>query len=95
MIRIVKMKFRPEEIEKFKSIFRSKKGFIAAMPGCRGVELLQDIHDPCLFMTYSIWDGPEFLENYRQSDLFNEVWAQTKVLFVEKPNAWSLVQIGV
>ena len=30
------------------------------------------------------------LENYRNSALFKNVWAKTKVLFNDKPQAWSV-----
>ncbi|MFT5673230.1 MAG: hypothetical protein ACI9JT_001876, partial [Polaribacter sp.] len=30
------------------------------------------------------------LENYRNTDLFKDVWAKTKVFFNDKPLAWSV-----
>lgn len=88
--RFVKMTFKPEYIGQFKEIFYSSKDLIKAREGCKHVELLQDINNPCVFFTLSIWDGPEYLEMYRQSDLFAGVWAKTKVLFDAKPEAWSV-----
>lgn len=88
--RFVKMTFKPEHVEEFKSIFESKKELIAAVSGCSFVELLQDVDNPCVFFTYSIWDNTDSIENYRHSELFKEVWAKTKVLFGDKPEAWSL-----
>lgn len=89
--RIVKMSFKPECIQEFTAIFNSKKQFIAAVEGCSHVELLQDIKHSNVFFTYSIWQDEYFLETYRQSELFADVWAQTKVLFNDKPEAWSLM----
>lgn len=91
--RFVKMTFKPENIDRFKDIFKASKSLIAAMDGCRHVELLQDISNPCVFFTLSIWDDPQYLEAYRQSELFAGVWAKTKVLFDDKPQAWSLKEI--
>jgi autoinducer 2-degrading protein len=54
------------------------------------VTLLRDLNDERIMMTYSIWTGPERLEAYRQSELFQQTWAKTKVLFADKPQAWSL-----
>jgi quinol monooxygenase YgiN len=88
--RFVKMTFKPEHIQDFKDLFASKKDLIAAVEGCRSVELLQDIDNETIFFTYSIWEDPKYLEAYRQSDLFEGVWAKTKVLFGDKPQAWSL-----
>ena len=88
--RFVKMTFKPEYIQDFKTLFNYKKEFIAAMEGCSHVELLQDINDPNIFFTFSIWEDSKYLEAYRQSELFKDVWAKTKVLFADKPEAWSL-----
>ena len=91
--RFVKMTFKTENIERFKDIFNASKNLIAAMEGCIHVELLQDINNPNLFFTLSIWDDPKFLEAYRQSELFEGVWAKTKILFADKPEAWSVKQL--
>lgn len=88
--RFVKMTFKTENIERFKDIFNASKNLISAMEGCNHVELLQDINNPNIFFTLSIWEDPKYLEAYRQSALFEGVWAKTKILFAEKPEAWSL-----
>jgi quinol monooxygenase YgiN len=38
--RIVKMNFRPEEVENFLNIFHQSKDKIRHMPGCKHLELL-------------------------------------------------------
>lgn len=89
LIRIVRMKFRPEDIENFRKVFDENKDHIRTFPGCNYLELHQDIDQPDILSTYSLWDSPEALENYRHSDLFRTVWAKTKVLFADKPEAFS------
>ena len=88
--RFVKMTFKDDCIERFKDIFNASKDLIAAMEGCSHVELLQDINNPAIFFTFSIWEDPKYLEAYRHSELFEGVWAKTKVLFGDKPEAWSV-----
>ena len=88
--RFVKMTFKADCIERFKDIFNASKTLIAGMEGCHHVELLQDINNPAIFFTLSIWEAPEYLEAYRQSELFAGVWAKTKILFDDKPEAWSV-----
>jgi quinol monooxygenase YgiN len=88
--RFVKMTFKTDSIERFKDIFNASKDLIGAMEGCQHVELLQDVNNPKIFFTFSIWEDTKYLEAYRQSELFNGVWAKTKVLFDDKPEAWSL-----
>jgi heme-degrading monooxygenase HmoA len=40
--------------------------------------------------TVSIWESEDDLNAYRNSELFENTWAKTKVLFNDKPEAWSL-----
>ncbi len=89
IVRLVKMSFREDEVEAFQAIFASSKDKIRSFPGNRHVELLQSETTPNVFFTYSHWDNAEALENYRHSELFADTWSRTKVLFNDKPQAWS------
>jgi heme-degrading monooxygenase HmoA len=40
--------------------------------------------------TLSIWNKEEDLNEYRKSAFFKSTWAKTKILFCDKPEAWSL-----
>ena len=84
------MSFKPEKTEDFLSIFNAKKEFIRNTTGCNLLELYRDKTNPNIFFTYSYWKTENDLENYRNSDLFKNVWAKTKVLFNDKPLAWSV-----
>ena len=88
--RIVKMSFQPEKVETFLELFHSSKHLIRNMKGCRHLELLRDMDHPTIFFTYSIWDTDEHLQAYRQSEVFASIWSRTKILFKEKPEAWSV-----
>lgn len=92
IIRIVKMTFKPELVPVFLKIFEESAEKIRAFPGCMRLELLAEDENPTVMFTYSYWEAPENLEAYRQSDLFGQTWAKTKVLFDAKPEAWSLVR---
>lgn len=92
MIRIVKMTFKPEHVDAFVELFNENKQKIRNFEGCQHLELLNDINNPNIFFTYSYWKHPDYLEKYRNSELFNAVWANTKVLFDAKPEAWSIEQ---
>lgn len=92
-IRIVKMSFHKEHIPKFLENFDVMKEKIRSAQGNRFLELYQDKKDPCVFFTYSFWETEEDLENYRQSELFYDVWTFTKKLFNGKPEAWSVDKI--
>jgi quinol monooxygenase YgiN len=89
-VRIVKMSFHKKHIEDFLSIFEEKKTLIKASNGCKLLELYQDKTNPEIFFTYSYWAEEQDLENYRNSELFKTVWAKTKILFNDKPIAWSV-----
>lgn len=89
-VRIVKMSFHEEHIEAFLDNFEQMKSLIRNADGNRLLELYRDRNDPQVFFTYSYWDTEADLENYRQSELFSNVWAFTKKLFNAKPEAWSV-----
>lgn len=89
-VRIVKMSFQEDLVGKFLDNFNENKAAIRSFEGCKLLELYRDKNCPNQFFTYSYWDHEEHLENYRNSDLFNKVWAETKVLFNAKPEAWSV-----
>lgn len=93
--RLVKMHFRPEETGNFIALFERQKEQIRAFDGCLYLELLQSEDDPCIFFTLSQWTGPEALERYRMSELFQTTWAATKQLFAARPEAWSTTSITI
>jgi heme-degrading monooxygenase HmoA len=90
LIRIVKMSFHKENIPAFLDNFSLMKDKIRNAQGNRFLELYQDKNDACIFFTYSYWETEDDLENYRRSELFNDVWTFTKKLFNAKPEAWSV-----
>ncbi|MGB0166819.1 MAG: putative quinol monooxygenase [Luteibaculum sp.] len=90
MLRIVKMEFKPDCVSDFINMFESKKDQIGAFEGCSGVRLLRDKQQSNVFFTYSHWQSPEKLENYRNSQLFKSTWSLTKTWFNAKPMAWSV-----
>lgn len=92
--RIVQMTFEPENIPSFERIFEANKETIRAFPGCMHLELLREGSNPGVFFTYSRWESESALEAYRNSDFFREVWGRTRLLFAEKPRAWTLVRVN-
>ncbi len=93
LVRIVKMSFEPEHIDTFMANFHSTKKSIRNFEGCRYLELYRDQNEANIFFTYSYWEDQSFIETYRNSELFKKVWSQTKPLFNDKPQAWSVDKI--
>lgn len=94
LVRIVKLSFNEEHIETFLENFETQKNDIRNFEGCRLLELYQDKENSSIFFTYSYWTSDEALNNYRNSDFFKGVWAQTKVFFNAKPEAWSINKLA-
>ena len=94
IIRIVKLSFQAESISNFKTIFEENKQKIISQKGCNRIEMLEDINDLNVIFTYSWWDSEGDLNNYRNSELFKDVWSKTKILFSKKPEAWSTKKIN-
>lgn len=88
--RIVKLTFDPNKVAEFLAFLGEFKSQIRHFPGCQMVEILQETNKPNVIMTHSHWDSEHDLENYRNSDLFNHVWANTKIHFIGKPEAITL-----
>ncbi len=93
LVRIVRMTFKPEKKEDFRILFEKNKLKIRASQGCRDLQLLQDVEQANILITYSLWDSQKHLNIYRNTSFFKEVWAQTKVMFAEKPMAFSSVKV--
>ena len=83
------MTFQEEKISDFLAIFNASKHKIRQFEGCQHLELLRDLTQPNILMTYSFWENEAALESYRQSALFQTTWAATKLLFADKPVAFS------
>ena len=90
LTRIVKMTFKEENVPDFLKVFKEVNQKITHFEGCQHLNLYQDKKDKRIFFTYSIWDNEEALNNYRHSNFFQHTWARTKILFDDKPEAWSL-----
>ncbi len=93
LIRVVRMAFLPEKVDVFLQNFNTNKANIRSFPGCLHLELWQDQVEKNTFITYSCWESEEALEEYRDSELFKNIWANTKVLFSRKPQAFSTKKI--
>lgn len=83
------MTFKSNKIEDFLKIFDESKNKIAGYEGCDYLELVRDKDNKNIFFTISKWKGETYLERYRNSKLFKTTWAKTKILFEDKPLAWS------
>ena len=94
IIRIVKMSFQEKEVTTFLSLFEERKQLIRHFEGCKHLELLHDTHHTNIYFTYSIWESEKHLDHYRFSELFKDTWSKTKILFNDKPQAWSLESSG-
>jgi len=84
------MEFEEDRIPDFLDLFAASREKIRSFPGCTHLQLLQSEADPCVFFTYSHWNGEEYLNNYRNSELFRTVWRNTRKLFRAAAKAWSL-----
>ncbi len=84
------MNFRKEATGDFQNIFEKYKEQIRAAEGCRHLTLLREKPEGAVFFTYSKWDDESFLEKYRHSAIFAEVWPQTKSLFAAPAEAWTV-----
>ena len=88
------MTFTQETLKQFEAIFRKHENAIGDQPGCFKVELVKDTTNPLVRATVSIWDSEESLNDYRKSELFGEVWPETKRLFAAAPEVVSYINLS-
>ena len=88
------MTFTQETLKQFEAIFRKHENAIGDQPGCFKVELVEDSTNPLVRATVSIWDSEESLNDYRKSELFGEVWPETKRLFAAAPEVVSYINLS-
>ena len=93
IIRIVRMYFRPGESEAFLDIFNASKHLIRQFKGCQHLCLYNEVGLPDVFFTYSVWTSAAHLDAYRNSKLFQATWTETKALFADKAQAWSVNEV--
>ena len=89
IVRLVNMTFREDKVEEFILIFSKYQSKIRNAQGCLSLELIQDVNQKNKISTLSRWEDEKYLDIYRESDTFKEVWPLTKVLFMEKTKATS------
>lgn len=83
------MTVKEENIDEYISFTASLKTRIKSFEGCQFLDILQDIDNPKIIFSYSLWDTVEHLEFYRASEFFRESWTTIKQWFDDKPEAWS------
>lgn len=92
IVRIVKMTFREDAVDDFLQLFDDTKEQIRGFNGCQHLELLQHADLPHVFFTYSHWRSITYLNDYRNSQLFADIWPRTKALFAARTEAWTTEQ---
>lgn len=90
LVRIVKLCLESKHLPTFLENFEQQKDAIRNFEGCQFLELYQDKKHNNVVFTYSYWDNEVALNKYRHSDLFKGIWAITKPMFADKPQAWSV-----
>jgi heme-degrading monooxygenase HmoA len=95
MIRIVKMTLLPEKVDTFIQVFVQAQQQIQSFEGCRYTKLVKDKHDETTYFTISEWEDEIYLNRYRDSDFFAQVWKAAKTTFSDKAIAWSVDDVWV
>jgi quinol monooxygenase YgiN len=89
IIRIVRMTFAPDAVDRFLDHFETVAPKIRQVEGCEHLELWRDTRYPNVCTTYSHWTSEDALNAYRHGDLFADAWKKTKPLFAARPTAHS------
>ena len=80
LIRWVQLHIDPLKTDEFLDLFQGSKESIRSFPGCQYMALLEGT-SAGEFFTLSVWESQEFLEKYRSSPLFSDLWGSVKATF--------------
>ncbi len=94
LARLVRMRFQPDKVDTFLTLYEAARPIITAQPGCHNVRLVRQSDDPVAFATWSLWEDAAALEAYRTSPFFVEFWPQVKALFQQPAEATSFEIVG-
>jgi (4S)-4-hydroxy-5-phosphonooxypentane-2,3-dione isomerase len=95
IVRLVKMHFAEENVEKFLRLFSEVSDRIRSSTGCLSLKIFHDTSDKSIIFTYSEWNSEEDLNNYRESSLFKITWKETRQLFKTRAEAWTMAALDV
>jgi heme-degrading monooxygenase HmoA len=88
--RLVKLTLQPDKAAEFEHLFYQSQPLIEKFEGCQKTDLFKVSGSNAGYFTISYWHSEQELENYRNSELFKEVWSKVKPLFSKKADAWTL-----
>jgi len=88
--RIVKLHFQNNKVVAFLELFNDVVTKVNEQPGCIEMYMIQDLHNPAIFITHSKWETEKDLDDYRNSELFKTIWPTIKPWFELKAEAWSM-----
>ena len=92
LLRIVRMEFQEEKVLEFHKLFKNIKGKISDVKGCESIHLYRDQDQFNVFYTHSHWLSVDHLNKYKATLFLKATWTEVKVLFADKPRAYSLIE---
>lgn len=87
VVRFVSLRATPERQAELAEVVTTSAPVVRAVPGCRGLTILQDINDPLHYLTWSLWDSAADLEAYRRSAVYGQVWPRIRACLAERAHA--------
>ena len=73
--RIVKLHFQTTKTTSFLELFNQVVTKVNEQPGCIEMYMIQDLHNPTIFITHSKWETEEDLNKYKELyEKFNFRW---------------------
>lgn len=93
LIRLVRMWFKPDNVDEFLRLYHAAYLTISSQPGCLGVRLVRQTDDPAAFATWSRWESAAALDAYRRSPFFRAFWPQVRTLFRQPAEAVSFEEV--
>ena len=89
IVRLVRLKFKPEHIEEFLAFYEQSRETIRHQQGCLTLSMLRETNDEAAFCTWSTWRSGRDLQQYRRSEFFRDFWPRVRAMLREPAEAVS------
>lgn len=63
---IVTFNVKAEKVDTMLSLLQGAKTALGKEPGCHGVEVLQNVKEPCQILLVEVWDSQEIHDAYAE-----------------------------
>jgi quinol monooxygenase YgiN len=82
---IVSFVTKPDRLDSFRKLLQGVKDDLPNVPGCAGVQVFNDVNDPCAFTLIETWTTAESHKEHISRMLLSGAWGQVVSHLAKEP----------